>query len=129
LNIFANFAALGGVIFLSYSMQVLAHVGLGDRTAYAMYTGSYAWILLLFAFMWWNGILRGPHLTGMLRATSLRFAVRTTIIGVWLAMMTAIALLLGPTAAANQFMVLLLVAVLAAHRMAIRRSSGSVPVA
>jgi uncharacterized membrane protein len=122
LNILANFAALGGVIFLSYSMQVLVHSGLLDRTAYAMYTGSYAWILLLFAFLWWNGIrLRGTQLAGDRRATALRFAMRTTIVGIWLAALTAVALVLGPQSAVNPVMVLLLIIALATHRLATRR--------
>jgi uncharacterized membrane protein len=124
INILANFAALGGVIFLSYSMQVFVHVSLIDRIAYAMYTGSYAWIMLLFAFMWWNGIrLRGTQFPDNARATAVRFAVRTTIVGVWLVAMTAIALVLGPQAPVNQLMVVLLVIALLTARLALRRRS------
>jgi uncharacterized membrane protein len=123
-NIVANFAALGGVIFLSYSMQVLVHFSIVDRTAYAMYAGSYAWIMLLFAFLWWNGIrLRGDRLTGPLRETSFRFAIRTTIVGVWLAGLAAISILLGPAAPANQVLVVLLIVALALHRVTARRRS------
>ena len=122
INIFANFAALGGVIFLAYSMQVLVHVGLSDRIAYAMYTGSYAWILLLFAFLWWNGIrLRGDQLKGALRTTTVRLAVRVTIIALCLVIMTISALRVGPEATVNQFLVLLLVAALVTHRILTRR--------
>ncbi len=88
-NILANFAALGGVIFLAYSMQVLVHVGFSDRIAYAMYTGSYAWITLLFAFMAWNGLrLRRAALMEIQVRQAVRFAWRMSIIGVWLALMT-----------------------------------------
>jgi uncharacterized membrane protein len=122
INILANFAALGGVIFLAFSMQVLVHATLVDRTAYAMYTGSYAWIVLLFAFLWWNSIrLRGTQLTGKLRANAVRFAVRSTIVGTWLAVLTAVALVLGPQSALNSLMVMLLVVALAIHRVVTRR--------
>ena len=118
LSILANFAALGGIIFLAYSMQVLVRVGLSDRVAYAMYSGSYAWILLLVAAMAWMGIrARGPHLTGAQRAESFRFAVRASIIGAWLAILTAISARVGPQAPINEYMLPVLVVALAGHRI------------
>jgi uncharacterized membrane protein len=127
-NILVNFAALGGVIFLAYSMQVLVHDGLTDRVAYAMYTGSYAWILVLFAFLWWNGIrLRNAQLTGGLRASTFRFAIRTTIAGVWLALITLIALTAGPQNQINEVMPVLLVCAFAAHRVLMRKARLTTP--
>lgn len=123
-NILANFAALGGVIFLAYSMQVLLHAGLIDRIAYAMYTGSYAWILLLFAFMAWNSVrLRDGELTGAKRERALRFAWRTSIAGTWLAAVAVVGVSLGPQAPINQWLLPLLVLAFLLHRIATRRSA------
>jgi uncharacterized membrane protein len=127
-SIFANFAALGGVIFLAYSMQILVKAGLGDPVAYAMYSGSYAWIMLLFAVMAWIGIrARGAKLTGADRANGVRFAVRISIVGVWLALLTAVALTVGPRSPLNTLMVVLIVASLAAHRIILRRRTPAIP--
>ncbi|MBV9270103.1 MAG: DUF1211 domain-containing protein [Candidatus Eremiobacteraeota bacterium] len=125
-NIFANFAALGGVIFLAYSMQVLMHVGIFDRIAYAMYTGSYAWILSLFAFLWWNGIrLRGDQLRGPLRTATVRHAVRATIIALWLVIMTILALRVGTQTTVNELMLIVLVLAFATQRVVMRRFTNS----
>lgn len=125
-SIFANFAALGGVIFLAYSMQILVHVGAGDPVAYALYAGSYAWIMLLFALMAWIGIrARGAKWNDVERAESLRFAVRISIIGVWLAGLTAVSLLAGPRSSLNSLMMLLLIIALAAHRLILRRRTAA----
>jgi uncharacterized membrane protein len=125
-SVLANFAALGGIIFLAYSMQVLIHVGLDDRIAYAMYTGSYAWIFLLFACMAWIGIGRRAHaLPEEIRANSFRLAVRVSIIGTWLAGITVLAVVVGPRAVVNQWMLLILVAALASHRLITRRAAQS----
>jgi uncharacterized membrane protein len=127
-NIFANFAALGGVIFLTYSMQVLLHVGMGDAVAYAMYTGSYGWILLLFAFIAWNGLrLRGAQLHAELHAHSVNLAVRLTVIGLWLAAMTAVTLIFGFQPRVMQWLVLALVAVMAVYRIATRSRAANSP--
>lgn len=95
-NIIANFAALGGVIFLAYSMQVLVHVHFTDPVAFALYTGSYGWIMVLFALMAWNGIrLRRDRLGAEVRTASFHYAVRLSIIALWLVIMTIAVSLFG----------------------------------
>ena len=121
-NIIANFAALGGVIFLTYSVQVLMHFGLRDTTAYAMYTGSYAWITLLFSGIAWNGLrLRGDKMPPEVRATGIKFAVRTSLIAAWLIAITAAAGLFGVSNNVVPWLTLGFVVSLAVYRAVTRR--------
>jgi uncharacterized membrane protein len=117
LNIIANFAALGGVIFLAYSMQVLAHVGLSDPVAFPMYTGSYAWIVLLFAAIAWNGVrLRAAQMSAQLRIDSIYHAVRLSIIALWLTLMTVATSVFGVSSDVAQWLFLGLILPLAINR-------------
>jgi uncharacterized membrane protein len=122
ISIVANFAALGGVIYLAYSMQVLVHAGLNDPVAFPMYTGSYAWIMVLFAAIAWNGIrLRGSHMSAELRADQLHYAVRISIIGIWFLVMTLAISVFGLHADVAQWLFLLLVIPLAVSRLLFKR--------
>lgn len=121
-NIVANFAALGGVIFLAFSLQVLVHFSLNDPVAYAMYTGSYAWITLLFAAMAWNGLrLRRDRMTHDVRVLGTRFAVRSSIVAVWLCTLTAVSLTLGVNNPVTPWLVAAFVLSLLVHRLIMRR--------
>lgn len=125
-NIIANFAALGGVIFLSYSMQVLVHFGMHDTIAYAMYSGSYAWISLLFSAIAWNGLrLRGEKMPADVRAQSMKFAVRTTIVAVWLAGITVATLFFGSGSAPVLWLTMGFVLSVVVHRILTRRAAVS----
>lgn len=121
-NIVANFAALGGVIFLAFSLQVLVRFGLNDSVAYAMYTGSYAWITLLFAAIAWNGLrLRRDRMTHDVRSLGTGFAIRSTIVAVWLCTLTALTLTLGVTNPVMPWLVAAFLVSLLAHRVITRR--------
>lgn len=50
------FVTLGGVLFLTYSVQVLLHGGHEDRVAYAMYTGSIGFVSLVNGLLTLQGI-------------------------------------------------------------------------
>lgn len=121
-NIVANFAALGGVIFLAYSMQVFVHAGFRDPVAFPMYTGSYAWIMVLFASIAWNGMrLRGSQMNAELRASCMYHTVRLTIIAAWLVLITLATSVFGVRADIAQWLFLVLVIPLAMHRIITRR--------
>jgi uncharacterized membrane protein len=59
-NIGLNFASLGGVMFLVYTLQVWIRTQQHHWIAYTMYTASIAWVVGLNAIM----IARGIHLRG-----------------------------------------------------------------
>lgn len=121
-NIIANFAALGGVIFLAYSLQVLVHFGPRDATAYAMYTGSYAWITLLFSAIAWNGLrVRGSKLPPEVRALNVKFTVRTSIVAIWLSTMTAATIAFGTGNTLVPWLTAGFVLSMATHRILSRR--------
>jgi hypothetical protein len=127
INIIANFAALGGVIFLAYTMQVFLRVGLSDPVAFPMYTGSYAWIMMLFAAIAWNGMrLRGSQMSAELRADSLHYTVRLTIIGLWFAVMTLATSVFGVRTEIAQWLFLGLVIPLTINRIVARRRRRAV---
>lgn len=123
-NILANFAALCGVIFLAYSMQLLVRADFQDRVAYCMYTGSYGWIMLLFSFIAWNGLrVRGARMNAGLRTQSTKFAVRTTIVAAWFILVTVLTSALGLSPETAQWLFLVLAVALIAQRMISRRVS------
>lgn len=122
INIIANFAALGGVIFLAYSMQVLVHVHFADAVAFALYTGSYAWIMVLFAAIAWNGMrLRRGRMDAELRMVCFHYAVRLSIIAAWLVVMTLATTLFGVRPQVTQWLFVLLVVPLTINRIIGRR--------
>lgn len=124
-NIVANFAALAGVIFLTFSVQVLVHFSLHDTTAYAMYTGSYAWITLLFSAMAWNGLrLRGDKMPRDVQANGKKFAVRTSMIAGWLIAITAATSVFGVSNNIVPWLTLGFVVSLAVYRAVTRRGSA-----
>lgn len=95
LAIFANFAALCGVIVLAYSMQILVH-HIEDPVAFAMYTGSYAWITGFFALIAWNGLrVRGPMMTAQIRTESLKSAFTVSVLCFWMIVFTVVLLRFG----------------------------------
>ena len=121
-NIIANFAALGGVIFLAYSMQVLVHVHFTDPVAIALYTGSYGWILVLFALIAWNGMrLRRDRLSPELRTSSFHYAVRLSIMAVWLVVMTIAVSFFGVKPEVAQWLFVALAVPLTINRLIGRR--------
>lgn len=96
LNIFANFAALCGVILLAYSMQILVHAHMDDSVAFAMYTGSYCWIMVFFAFIGWSGLrARGSMMTPQMRSESLKTVLVATVACFWMLVFTAVLLVFG----------------------------------
>lgn len=96
INIFANFAALCGVIVLAYSMQLLVHAHMDDNVAFALYAGSYCWIMGLFALIAWSGLrTRGSMMSAEIRARSVKSAFGATVLCVWMAAFTAVALVFG----------------------------------
>ncbi|HLI97895.1 MAG TPA: TMEM175 family protein [Candidatus Baltobacteraceae bacterium] len=116
LNIVANFAALCGVILLAYSMQLLVHFSFSDHVAFAMYTGSYAWIYSLFALAAWNSLrLRRERMSAEDSTDGMRFAVRASLFGIYLMAVTIATVRFGfGSSAAQWFMFgLLLVGLLA----------------
>ncbi len=115
LNIVANFAALCGVILLAFSMQLLVHFSFSDRVAFAMYTGSYAWIYCLFALVAWNSLrLRGTRMTEDDRNEGKRFALRASSFGAYLMAVTiaTVRFGFGPSAAQWSMFGLLVVGLL-----------------
>lgn len=128
-NIVANFAALGGVIFLAFSLQVLVHFSLNDSVAYAMYMGSYAWITLLFSAIAWNGLrLRRDRMTPDVRALNTKFAIRSSIVAVWLTALMALTLALGTNNVVTPWLVAgFLLSLILYRAIARRRSSVSSP--
>jgi hypothetical protein len=83
--------------------------------------------MLLFALMAWIGIrARSAKFTGAERAHSLRFAVRMSIIGVWLSALTAVSLTAGPRSPINTYMVVFLALALTAHRIVLRNRTTAV---
>lgn len=126
INIVANFAALGGVIFLAYSMQVLLHFGFGDPVAFPMYTGAYAWILLLFSFIAWNGMrLRSRQMHAELRSLSLLYTIRLSVVALYLTLMTVAVLVFGLHSNVSLWMFAALVVVVAVSRILARRLISS----
>jgi uncharacterized membrane protein len=124
INIVANFAALCGVILLAYSMQVLLHNGMTDPVAFPMYTGSYAWIMVLFSLIAWNGMrLRGSQMNPQLRLDSMHYAVRLSIIASWLVVMTLTTSVFGVRPEVAQWLFFVLVIPLAINRFIARSRS------
>lgn len=122
-NVIANFAALCGVILLAYSMQLLVHFSFTDHVAFAMYTGSYAWIYLLFALIAWNSFrLGGTRMTADDRRQSMHFAYRASFFGVYLMVITIATVRFGLGSSAVQWSMfgLLLVGLLARFVTSVR---------
>lgn len=95
-NVFANFAALCGVILLAYSMQIVVHNHMGDKVAFAMYTGSFSWIMGLFAMLAWSGLrARGSAMSAKTRAESYKTAIRDTVVSFWTLAFTVVVLVYG----------------------------------
>lgn len=127
ITIFANFAALGGVIFLAYSMQLLVHFHFADSVAYAMYAGSYAWISLLFAAIAWNGLrLRGSRMTAQLRAESVRYATRLSIIAALFVALAILAATVGARQSILQWAIFAVVIALLGQRLVTRKPARTV---
>lgn len=73
------FVTLGGVLFLTYAVQLLLHGGTHDRVAYAMYTGSIGFVALINGALTLQGIhLRSP----LMERNVLRAGVRRVIMSV-----------------------------------------------
>lgn len=126
LNIILNFAALGGVLFYAYVMQVLLHVGFRDPYALPLYLGCYAYITLLFSVIAWTGLLaRRERLPEALRATSNDFTIRLTIIAAGFSTMTAVVLIAGPNENLFPVIMALIVISLTIQRIIIRRRRTS----
>lgn len=95
-NIFANFAALCGVILLAYSMQILVHAHMVDNVALAMYTGSFGWIMAFFAYIAWSGLrARGSGMSANVRTESHKTAIRDTVVSIWMLVFTVVVLVFG----------------------------------
>lgn len=121
-NVGMNFAALGGVIFLAYSMQVFLHFGFRDPVAFPMYTGSYAWVLMWFAIIAWNGMrLRADRMPAVIRVESLEYAIRLTVMALYLIAMTVATLVFGVESPIATWLTFGLVAVAVALRVLKRR--------
>lgn len=121
-NIALNFAALGGVLFYVYAMQVILHVGFRDPYALPLYVGCYAYIIVLFAIIAWTGLLaRGEQMNQELRQTSKDLTIRLTIIALAFTTMTVVVLVAGASENILPLVLLLLVLPLTVQRIIIRR--------
>jgi uncharacterized membrane protein len=121
-SIAMNFAALGGVIFLAYSLQVFLHFGFRDPVAFPMYTGSYGWVLFWFALIAWNGLrLRADRMNAMLRWDSLEYAIRLSVMTMYLLALTVAALLFGVGSSLSSWLTAGLVVVVIVWRILKRR--------
>ena len=122
LNIGINFAALGGVLFYAYVMQVLIHLSFDDPYGIALYFGCYAYILLLFAYLAWYGLLkRGGGLTEPLRIEQGDLTVRLTILAFGFSALTLMAFVAGRNKQLLELGVLFVFVPLLIHRLYIRR--------
>lgn len=120
-NIGLNFAALGGVLFYAYVMQVLIHLSFNDPYGFALYFGCYAYILLLFAYLAWFGLrTRGGALAESLRIEQGDLTVRLTILALGFTAMTLIALN-GESKQLLDLGALFVIVPLLIHRVLIRR--------
>ena len=62
-NIFLNFASLGGVIFLIYSLELWLHSKYHHNLGFALYCGSLGAVVGILAFLLWRGtVLRGHRM-------------------------------------------------------------------
>ncbi len=81
INIVLNFASLGGVTFLVYSLQVWLKARFDLGIAYAMYCGSLAWVTGTIAVLTYRGVvLRGTRMSRELAARGRWRALRMGII-------------------------------------------------
>lgn len=114
----ANFAGLGGVLFFAYAMQVILHVGFRDRYAFPLYMGSYAYILLIFSIIAWNGLyLRGAQLPHEVHGKQVDFAVRLTLFAMMAAAMALVTWLAGASDSMLEFAMFVFVLLVAVYRM------------
>lgn len=129
-NIVLNFASLGGVVFLAYSVQVLVHFHMGDPIAFVMYSGSYAFVLTLFAVLAWRGYsMRGAQLPEIVRVPSLEYAVHMTVAALCFILLSASVAIFGSVAISQGWLVVAVLPVLGyrIYRFARRRSAVSSP--
>lgn len=95
-NIAVNFAALGGVLFYAYAMQVLINLKFHDPYGFALYFGCYAYITLLFAYLAWYGLrAHGADLPAPIRTEQGDLAGRLAILGLGFTGITVMMLLNG----------------------------------
>ena len=123
----ANFAGLGGVLFFAYAMQVILHVGLHDRYAFPLYMGSYAYILLIFSLIAWNGLyVRGAHLPGEVHGKQVDFAVRLTLFAATFTVMAGVPWVAGASDSILELAMFCFVLAVAAYRVFRRRIRAAV---
>jgi uncharacterized membrane protein len=121
-NVAINFAALGGILFYAYVMQVLIHVTFSDPYAFPLYFGCYAYIALLFAYLAWYGLrARGATFPAPVREEQRDLAVRLTILAVGFTAVTVLALIAGSNLGVLRFAAFLVVIPLLIQRLLIRR--------
>lgn len=122
LNVGVNFAALGGILFYAYVMQVLIHLSFNDPYGFALYCGCYAYIALLFAYLAWYGLrTRGAALPEPLRAEQGDLTVRLTILAFGFTALTLTTLIAGQSKQLLELGVLFVFVPLLIHRRYIRR--------
>lgn len=121
LNVWLNFAALGGVLFYAYVMQVLLHLSFRDPYAISLYLGCYAYIVVLFAYLAWYGLrTRGGELTQTERTEQSDFTVRLTILALGFSAFSAVTLISGSNRHVLEIGVVLVILPALIHRAVIR---------
>jgi uncharacterized membrane protein len=124
-DIMMNFLSLGGVMFLVYALQVWIHAHEHKQIAYAMYTGSIAWVLLNIAIMTYRGVtLRGHRMNPELIKRGRIHSFRSALIGLAFAAIAALELFLPSTEVRfqNWFMFGIIAFLLATRLLARSRS-------
>jgi uncharacterized membrane protein len=117
-GIVLNFAALGGVVFLAYALQVFVHFGMRDTAAFLMYTGSYGYILAIFATLIWIGLhARGARMEPRVRSKGIEFATHISIAAAGLTAVSIAAGLFGLESGVAQWMLLAVALPVAASRI------------
>jgi len=128
LNIVLHFLSLAGVTFLVYSLQVWLHATTHRGLAYAMYTGSLAWVIGTNALLTYRGILlRGSKMPPQLASRGKWRALRMSVMALALAVSAAIDATLGElTDALNGLVVVALLLMVALRLIQARRSAAAV---